>query len=73
MRYSEGLSDGTRQGFLIRHQDEVTREPIRALVSFTVQRNLCASTILTRAEHEARGGGGALGYLGGRIRSLSKF
>ena len=37
--------------------------PIRALVSFTLQTPVC---------QPQGGGGGALGYLGGRIRSLSK-
>ena len=43
MRFSEGLD--SCQGSLIWHQHEVTWEqgPIRALVSFTLQRNLCVS------------------------------
>ena len=42
MRYSEGLA---MPGSLLWHQRKITREqvPIRALVSFKLQRNMCAS------------------------------
>ena len=46
--YAQFIEKGwTRQGFLIWHQREVTREqePIRALVLFTLERDLCASII----------------------------
>ena len=41
----------TCQGSLIWHQHEIMRKkgPIRALVSFTLQRNLCASVLFVEA------------------------
>ena len=52
MHNGEGL-DSTGF-FLFWHQGEVMREqgPIRAIETFTLQRNMCASIILSCTEHD---------------------